>query len=121
MKAALQVRREVLADPEMLARRVADWLSDLAIAKEGDFLICLSGGSTPRRLYRLLAEAPYRDVLPWSRIHLFWGDERFVPHEDVRSNFGMVREVLLSKVSIPAANVHPIPTDHIDPYAAAAA
>ena len=121
MRAALETRHEILADSEALARRVADWLSDLATVKKGDFLICLSGGSTPRRLYRLLAEAPYRDVLPWSRIHLFWGDERFVPHDDAQSNFRMVREALLSKVSIPAANIHPVPTEHIDPYAAAAA
>jgi 6-phosphogluconolactonase len=116
-----QTRREVLPDAEALARRVAGWLGDLATAKKGDFSVCLSGGSTPRRLYCLLAEAPYRDVLPWSRIHLFWGDERFVPHEDARSNFRMVREALLSKVSMPTANIHPVPTNHIDPYAAAAA
>ncbi len=121
MTAAFETRREVLPDPDALARRVADWLLDLATAKDGDFSVCLSGGSTPQRLYRLFAAPPCRDLLPWSRIHLFWGDERFVPHEDARSNFRMVREALLSKVSIPPANIHPVPTEHIDSQAAAAA
>jgi 6-phosphogluconolactonase len=114
-------RREILPDPDALALRVADWLLDLTMTKTGNFSLCLSGGSTPQRLYRLLAETPYRDSLPWPRMQLFWGDERFVPHDDVRSNFRMVHEALLSKISIPAANIHPIPTDHVDPYAASAA
>jgi 6-phosphogluconolactonase len=116
-----QTIREVLADPRALALRVADWLLYLAEAKEGTFAISLSGGSTPKRLYQLLAEPRYRNAFPWSRIHLFWGDERFVPHDDIQSNYRMVREALLSRVPIPFANVHPVPTENLTPDAAAKA
>src|ERR1700732_1890252 len=67
---------EILADPEALARRVAEWLLAAATAKDGVFAVALSGGSTPRRLYEHLAGPPYRDLFPWSRTHWFWGDER---------------------------------------------
>jgi 6-phosphogluconolactonase len=121
MMAEFQTRREILPDPDALARRVADWLLDLTMSKKGDIAVCLSGGSTPQRLYRLMAAPPYRSSFPWGRLHLFWGDERFVPQDDARSNFRMVHEALLAKVPIPAANLHPIPTEHVDPEAAAMA
>lgn len=114
-------RLEVLADPTALSRRVADWMLELATAKDGIFTIALSGGSTPRELYERLAGAPYRDAFPWSRTHVFWGDERFVPHDDVQSNYRMTREALLSRGPIPATNVHPIPTEGVSPEAAASA
>ena len=110
---------ETLTDPPALARRVADWLLELAQAKDGRFALCLSGGSTPRILYALLAAPPYRDSFPWGRAHLFWGDERFVPPDDPQSNYRMVREALLSHVDIPPANVHPIPTEPLTPTDAA--
>ncbi|MEJ0026300.1 MAG: 6-phosphogluconolactonase [Rhizomicrobium sp.] len=110
---------ETLPDPAALARHVADWLFDLVRAKDGAFALCLSGGATPRRLYELLGEPPFRDSFPWSRTHLFWGDERFVPPDDPRSNYRMVREALLSRVDIPAANVRPIPTQGLSPDDAA--
>jgi 6-phosphogluconolactonase len=112
---------EILADPDALARRVADWLFEMAIAKDGVFAIALSGGSTPRLLYEHLAKPPYRDAFPWSRTHWFWGDERFVPHDDAQSNYRMVREALLSRAPIPVANIHSIPTEDIGPEAAALA
>ena len=74
------------------------------------FAICLSGGSTPRRLYQLLAESPYRDALPWERIHWFWGDERFVPWDHPDSNYGMVRAAMLARAPVPPANIHGIAT-----------
>jgi 6-phosphogluconolactonase len=113
-------RLEILADPQALSRRVADWMLDAAMAKPGEFAVALSGGSTPQRLYALLAEPPYRDTFPWSRTHWFWGDERFVPHEDASSNYRMARESLLSRVPIPAANIHPIPTEGLSPEGTAA-
>ncbi len=113
--------REIFADPQALAHHVADWLLALANAKTGRFALCLSGGSTPKRLYELLATAPYRDSFPWSRTHLFWGDERFVPHDDALSNYRMVREALLTHINIPATNIHAVPTEHTGPAAAAAA
>lgn len=111
----------VLADAETLSHHVADWLLEIAIAKDGIFAINLSGGSTPRRLYERLAGPPYHDAFPWSRTHWFWGDERFVPHDDARSNYRMVWEALLSRAPIPAINVHPIPTEGVSPEAAASA
>ena len=112
---------EILADPEALARRVADWLLAAAMAKDGVFAVALSGGSTPRRLYERLAKPPYYDRFPWSRTHWFWGDERFVPYDDALSNYRMVQHALLSHAPIPAVNVHPIPTEGIGPEAAASA
>jgi 6-phosphogluconolactonase len=81
--------------------------------------VCLTGGSTPEALYRRLAEAPYRERLPWARIHWFWGDERFVPAGDPLSNARMARRALLDHVPVPAENLHPIPTDAADPAEAA--
>lgn len=111
----------VFADPEALAHGLADWLLDLANAKQGIFAVALAGGSTPRGLYRLLATPDYRRAMPWSRLHWFWGDERFVPATDARSNYSMVREALFSRVSPPTGNIHPIPTEGIGPAAAAQA
>jgi 6-phosphogluconolactonase len=99
---------------------VADWLLAEAIAKPGPFAIALSGGSTPRLLYERLAGPPYLERFPWERVHWFWGDERFVPQDDPLSNYRMAWEALLSKAPIPAGNIHPIPTEHLDPKMAAA-
>jgi 6-phosphogluconolactonase len=73
------------------------------------------------RLYALLAELPYRERFPWPRTHWFWGDERFVPHDDALSNYRMVREALLSRAPTPAENVHSIPTEGLGPDASATA
>ena len=113
---------EVHGDPDALANRVATWFIGLARAKSGRFAVALSGGVTPRRLYELLATSPYREAAPWSRIHWFWGDERFVPPTDSRSNFAMVRQALFARTPIPARNIHPIPTGRgLSPEAAALA
>ena len=104
---------EILPDPEALAHRVADWLLAMAVDTNGRFSVALSGGSTPRRLYELLATSPYREAFPWSRTHWFWGDERFVPHDSLDSNYRMVREAMLARVAIPPGNIHPIPTQTI--------
>ena len=113
-------RVEVAKDPETLAHRVAQWITDLAASSRGRFAICLSGGSTPRRLYQLLAESPYGDALPWDRIHWFWGDERFVPWDHPDSNYGMAYTALLGKVPVPARNIHGIATNGTPADAAAA-
>jgi 6-phosphogluconolactonase len=97
---------EVSPDAETLARRAARWIADIAAESGGRLAICLSGGSTPRRLYQLLA----REATPWSRIHWFWGDERFVPWDHPDSNYRMVREAMLSHAGVPAENIHPVPT-----------
>jgi 6-phosphogluconolactonase len=115
----MTARWEVLPDPDALARRVADWLLDAATTTDGPFAIALSGGSTPRLLYAHLASQKYRDRFPWARVHWFWGDERFVPHDDPMSNYRMVQEALLAHSPAPPANIHPIPTEGIDPDTAA--
>ena len=111
---------EVGKDPEALAHRAARWITDLAAASRDRFAVCLSGGSTPRRLYQLLAESPYRDTLPWDRVHWFWGDERFVPWDHPDSNYGMVRAALLGRVPVPPGNIHGIPANGTPADAAAA-
>jgi 6-phosphogluconolactonase len=107
----------VFDDAEALARHAAQWLSALAENSSGAFAVSLSGGSTPRRLYELLAGAH----LPWERMHWFWGDERFVPPEHPDSNYRMAREALLGRAPVPVANVHPMPTEGLSPEDAAAA
>ncbi len=121
MTAHAAPRLEILADPDAVAARAADWLAAAASARPGRFAICLSGGSTPRRLYQVLATPLFREALPWSRTHWFWGDERFAPHDDIRSNFRMAREALLARAAVPAANIHPVPTAAPTPEAAALA
>jgi 6-phosphogluconolactonase len=121
MTSPTEARLEILADPEALSRRVAEWMLELAKNKDGVFSVCLSGGSTPQQLYEHLAEPTYRDAFPWSRTHWFWGDERFVSHDDPLSNYRMVREALLSRAPILPANIHPIPTECINPETSASA
>ena len=106
-----QSRIEIVPDAEALARRAAEWLTGLAEHSRGPFAIALSGGSTPRRLYQLLAGSPWRERLPWDRVHWFWGDERLVPWDHPDSNYGMTKKALLGQVPVPAANIHGIPTD----------
>ena len=103
----------VLADPEAVARHTADFILKTATEKNGRFAICLSGGSTPKRLYQILAEPPYLTRLPWSNIHWFWGDERLVPRSDPLSNYKMVSEAMLSHTPAPAANIHGIETEGV--------
>jgi len=89
-----------------------------AVAQRGRFTIALSGGSTPRNLYTLIA-ANASASLPWDRMFFFWSDERHVPPDDPESNYGMARDTLLSKVAIPPANIFPIPAENPDASAAA--
>ena len=101
----------VLPDAEALAQRAAAWLTERALARQGVFSIALSGGSTPKRLYEILASAAFRDRFPWSRTALFFGDERFVPADDEASNYNMVNRALLSQVDAPPERVHRMPTE----------
>lgn len=119
MTRASEAKVEILADLDALSRRAAAWLCELATAKDGVFAVCLSGGTTPQGLYERLAELPYRDVFPWARTHWFWGDERFVSHDDPLSNYRMVRDALLARAPVPPINVHPIPTEGPSPEMAA--
>lgn len=111
-------RVEILADPPALARRVAEWMTETALATKGMARATLSGGSTPKALYGLLASDDFRNRFPWQRVAWFWGDERVVPYDHPDSNYGMARQVMLAKAPVPPENVHPIPTDG-DPEEAA--
>ena len=88
-----------------------------AIRVRGRFAAALSGGSTPRGLYALLADdgGPFKGRVDWSRVHFFWGDERCVPSDHPESNYRMARESMLEKLSPPTENVHRIPTELVDP------
>lgn len=112
----------VCLDPENVGQRAAELfvrLAGEAVSTSGRFAVALSGGSTPRVLYAMLVADQFRQLVPWSEVHLFWGDERCVPPDHPESNFGMVREVLLDKAPIPAQNIHRMPAEHEDPRLAA--
>ncbi len=105
---------EVFADAEALAVAAADRIIAMArssMAERGKFTLVLAGGSTPEKTYRLLAEPTRAQQIDWSRTEIYLGDERFVPHDDPRSNYGLARRTLLSQVPVPAEQVFPIPTD----------
>lgn len=95
-------------------------LAQTHVAESGKFTVALSGGSTPKALFSLLARQPFADSLPWSSIYFFWGDERCVPPDHPDSNFLMASETLLGKVPIPSGNIFRIPTEDGDPEQAAA-
>ena len=111
---------ETLSDPVTLASRIAHWMTDLARAKTDRFAVALSGGSTPKTLYQVLAGPQFLKAFPWERTHWFWGDERFVPHSDPESNFRMASEAMLSHAPVPVGNIHPIPTVGVTPEESAA-
>lgn len=98
------------ADAAALAEAAAERLLARIAANDGRIAICLTGGSSPKRLYALLAREPYRSRLPWQRVHWFIGDERLVPPGDELHNMTMARRVFLDQCA-PAANIHPIPTE----------
>ena len=104
-------RFEICPAPEALAERAAAWMADRIASTTDLFRIALSGGTTPRLLYERLASADFRDRIEWRRVDLFWGDERFVPHTDERSNYRMVRETLLAHAPVLIDHVHPIVTE----------
>jgi 6-phosphogluconolactonase len=104
-------RIEILPDPLALAHHVAEWITQAALAAPGPFRVSLSGGSTPKTLYGLLASDEFRSRFPWPRVSWYWGDERFVPHDHPDSNYRMTREAMLTKAQVPPENVYPIPTD----------
>lgn len=112
---------EIRSDAASLSAALADFIIDRLGKTTGPFALNLSGGSTPKLLYESMATEPYRDRIDWARVHIFFGDERFVPMDHPDSNYKMARDALLSHVPIPAANVHPVETETGTPEDAAAA
>jgi len=116
---------EIARDPQDLAERMTrSFLSaaqDAIAASGGMFRTALSGGRTPMRFLERLANTPQTQDLSWDRVHLFWVDERYVPPDAKASNYRLVAETLLSRIAIPAANIHRIPTEPEDKDVAARA
>lgn len=111
----------VCADVNEISRRVAEaavTIVNEAIRRRGRCSLALSGGSTPRTLYGLLA-SEFRSQIPWDHVHVFWGDERYVPADNPESNYRMAKDTLLDHVPCPAANIHPMPTHFASADAAA--
>ena len=121
MAEAARVAQRISSDAEALARDAAEWLCGLALNSTGWLSVCCSGGSTPKRLYELLAEPEMAARFPWTRVHWFWGDERFVPRDHPDSNYRATHEAMLSRVNVPDGNVHPVQTHLPSPELAAAA
>ncbi len=117
MKVVVHVHPDLDRLSQAATRSFAERIT-ATVARDRVCSVALPGGSTPRHLYQLLA-TQYRDEVPWDRVWLFWGDERYVPYDDPQSNYRLVQETLLQHISIPAGNVHPMPTDWPDPDEAA--
>ena len=101
----------IAVNAEELASMAAECFVSTAaesVARRGRFAVAISGGSTPREMHRMLAAPPALAAIPWAKVHLFWVDERCVPADDPRSNFGTARKDFLSRVPIPEKNLHPI-------------
>lgn len=108
--------REILVceDAEAVAREAARRFvahSAAAIQQKGRFAVALSGGTTPKHLYELLSDDPYRDRIDWSLVHFFWGDERFVPSTNQASNYHMTEVALLNTLELNDGNVHRVRTE----------
>jgi len=104
----------IAKDPQQLSENLAAWISNYiqeVLQDQEQFTFVLSGGNTPKQLYQLLAKEPYQQMIPWEKIHFFWGDERVVPFEDERNNARMAYETLLTPMRIPKANIHVMRTD----------
>jgi 6-phosphogluconolactonase len=113
----------IYADAGELAHEAARRFAKLAEAytkDAGRFSFALSGGSTPKAMFQILAEKPFADSLPWRSIYFFWGDERCVPPDHLESNYRMANETLLSKVPVPRENIFRVPAEDEDHERAAA-
>jgi 6-phosphogluconolactonase len=112
---------KVLPTADALARAAAELfvtVGEAAIEMRGQFTVALSGGSTPKAMHHVLASAEFRTQIDWTKVEIFFGDERTVPPEHADSNYHMARETLLSKVPIPGDNVYRM-RGEIDPNEAA--
>ena len=112
----------VVSNPEELSLRAVEEfirLSEESIREKGRFTVALSGGSTPKELYRLLADNRCSNRITWKRVNLFWSDERCVPPDHSKSNYRMVRELLIDRTPIPKENIYRMPAE-LDDHAGAA-
>lgn len=101
-------------DIDELAQHVARWMAVVikqTLAEQDQFTLALSGGSTPQKLHRILAQEPLRSEIDWTKLHIFWGDERAVSFEDERNNAKMAFDTLLNFVPVPKEQIHIMRTD----------
>lgn len=99
----------VYKTPDEVSHALAEWITtniETTLQKQDRFTFVLTGGNSPKQLYELLAAVPYRDRINWSKLHIFWGDERAVPFDDSRNNAKMTYEHLLNKVPVVPEQVH---------------
>src|SRR5438045_1878877 len=105
---------EIFQTTELLSKAAAKFIVATAkktIATNGRFIISLSGGKTPQKLYSLLAQPDFSDRIDWEKIHFFWRDERCVSLDDEQNNANQAISSFLSKVNIPKKNIHRIPVN----------
>lgn len=110
-------------DPAAVSKELAEWITstiESVLSRQDRFTFVVTGGNSPKALYELLATEPYKSRIDWSRVHIFWGDERAVPYEDERNNARMTYQHLLNKVPVVKEQVHLMDTA-ISPDASAKA
>jgi 6-phosphogluconolactonase len=118
------VQIAIFDDKHTLSQHAAEYIMRIAqesIDRYGHFTIALTGGTTPGEAYSLLASEPIKSQIDWRLVHIFWGDERCIPHNNPESNFYLAQEVLLDKIAIPKSHIHPVPADQPDRDAASQA
>jgi 6-phosphogluconolactonase len=111
----------IYPDTDTLAQKAAEMFVDTAgesIRDHGRFMVALSGGSTPNKMYAILATRNHTDKIEWENVHIFWGDERCVPPDHPDNNFRMARQAFLDHIPIPPGNIHRIPGE-LEPHSAA--
>lgn len=117
----MKAQIETLSDSAHLARAAARHFARAAvraIRNWGEFVVALSGGTTPRAAYEQIADLGPVEGLAWEKVHFYWGDERCVPPEHPRSNYRLARKSLLDRLDPPAENIHRMPGD-LEPHTAA--
>src|SRR3990167_2340551 len=103
----------IYPDIELLSHEAAEemvYLIHTIVAEKDSFTIALSGGRTSAALYQLIA-SKFSSRIPWDKVHIFWGDERYVPASHTDSNFAMASKTLISHINIPTQNIHSVPTE----------
>lgn len=109
-------------DNNAMYKAIADDFMERAkqcVKEKGLFNVCLSGGNTPKKLFSLMSQEPYKTGVPWDKIHFFYGDERYVPEDQPDNNFFMSHQYLFNNVNVPMTHVYQIPTEYKDPNRAA--
>ncbi|MEP6846957.1 MAG: 6-phosphogluconolactonase [Panacibacter sp.] len=112
------MQTNISKDTAALSIKVANWMVEYISAtlqKQDRFTLVLSGGSTPKKLHELLSGDAYKNKIDWSKIHFFWGDERFVPFNDERNNAKMAFDTLLNRVPVSEEHIHIMQTENITP------